>query len=207
MRIGLDFDNTIACYDKAILKLSEGIENLPSKISRTKSGISNYLRTEGRESEWTVFQGELYGPGMKYAEPFNGAVATMQELVDLGHELIIVSHRSRTPYAGKPHDLHAAARRWIKYNLQKEGLFKTHTETENIHFLESLKAKISTISSLSCDAFIDDLPKVLLDSGLHMNMGKILFDPSVEKKQFASKKMARIFSWTELPLVINQLCA
>ena len=62
MLIGLDFDNTIVCYDNAIRVLSQQIPNIPPDISRTKIGLRNYLREENRELEWTQFQGELYGP-------------------------------------------------------------------------------------------------------------------------------------------------
>ena len=61
--------------------------------------------------------GELYGPGMSYAEPFEHSVETMQVLKTAGYSLCIVSHRSFTPYAGPAYDLHAAARAWIDENL------------------------------------------------------------------------------------------
>lgn len=118
MLIGLDFDNTIVCYDAAIAVLAEKVLDLPVEVPRTKLGLRDHLRATGRELEWTAFQGELYGPGMRHAQPFDGAIETMLELVDAGYELVIVSHRSRKPYAGEPHDLHAAARAWVAERLQ-----------------------------------------------------------------------------------------
>ena len=47
---------------------------------------------------------------MRYAQPYKDSIATMKHLVAVGHELVIISHRSRRPYAGPRHDLHAAAR-------------------------------------------------------------------------------------------------
>ena len=123
MRIGLDFDNTIVCYDNAIKLLSEQLFELPDDVSRTKIGLRDYLRREGRESEWTAFQGQLYGPGMIYAEPFADAISTMHQLEDQGHELFIVSHRSKWPYAGRRYDLHGAAQNWISEHLRSSGLF------------------------------------------------------------------------------------
>lgn len=101
MLIGLDLDNTIVCYDRAIRLLADKLHQLPSSVPRTKLGLRDFLRTLGREEDWTAFQGELYGPGMKYAQPFNGAISAMQMLKSQGHDLAIVSHRSRRPYAGK----------------------------------------------------------------------------------------------------------
>ena len=81
IKLGLDFDNTIVCYDAAIEVLAEEMFDLPPEVPRTKLGLRNYLRAEGREPEWTVFQGELYGPGMRHAQPFEGAIETMLQLV------------------------------------------------------------------------------------------------------------------------------
>jgi len=81
MRIGLDLDNTIVCYCQAIALLAEEMFELPGEVPRSKLGLRDHLRAAGREPEWTAFQGELYGPGMRYAQPFEGAIATMQQLV------------------------------------------------------------------------------------------------------------------------------
>jgi phosphoglycolate phosphatase-like HAD superfamily hydrolase len=123
MRIGLDFDNTIVCYDQAVKRAADQVVNLPAELERTKKKVRDYLRLNSREPEWTAFQGELYGPGMQYARPYEGAIETMHQLIADGHELVIISHRSRHPYAGPRHDLHAAARTWVADWLQSVGLF------------------------------------------------------------------------------------
>ena len=176
MRIGLDFDNTIVCYDKAIELLAEELFELPKGLPRTKLALRSFLITEGRELEWTAFQGELYGPGMHYAEPFERAIETMLRLVAKGHELMIISHRSRHPYAGPPHDLHAAARSWVKKHLQSLGLFIGGSAT--VSFLETRDEKVACISEFTCHAFIDDLPEVLQSPGFPAETLGILFDPS-----------------------------
>lgn len=63
MRIGLDFDNTIACYDSAIAKLAEEMFDLPDIVPRTKIGVRDYLRIKDREIEWTAFQGSSMAQG------------------------------------------------------------------------------------------------------------------------------------------------
>jgi len=75
MRIGLDFDNTIVCYDQAIEVLADQIFELPVDVPRTKLGLRDHLHSEDREPDWTSFQGVLYGPGMRHAKPFIGAIA------------------------------------------------------------------------------------------------------------------------------------
>ena len=173
--LGLDFDNTIVCYDTAIAVLAEELFDLPFEVPRTKLGLRNHLRREGRESQWTAFQGELYGPGMRYAQPFEGAIETMHLLVGQGYELVIVSHRSRRPYAGPSYDLHAAARGWVADRLQCAGLFTDGSGSVN--FLETRQEKVARIAELGCHAFLDDLPEVLGDPGFPASVIGILFEP------------------------------
>lgn len=193
-RLGLDFDNTIACYDTAIAVLAEALFDLPPEVPRTKLGLRDHLRREGREPEWTAFQGELYGPGMRYAEPFEGAIETMRLLVDQGYELVIVSHRSRRPYAGPSYDLHAAARGWVAERLQSMGLFAEHNGSVN--FLETRQEKVARIAELGCHAFLDDLPEVLADPGFPANAIGILFEPSGVSSMQDGRH--RISAWPEL---------
>jgi hypothetical protein len=112
---------------------------------------------------------------MRHAQPFEGAIETMLQLVAAGNELVIVSHRSRLPYAGEPHDLHAAARGWVAERLQSTGLFGE--DNDSVNFLETRQEKVARITSLGCHAFLDDLPEVLSDPGFPASAVRILFDP------------------------------
>ena len=198
IKLGLDFDNTIVCYDTAIAVLADELLDLPEKVPRTKLGLRDFLRRSDREPEWTAFQGELYGPGMRYAQPFEGAIETMQQLVAAGHELVIVSHRSRRPYAGEPHDLHAAAHCWVAERLQSDGLFVENNGSVN--FLETRQEKVARIAELGCQAFLDDLPEVLGTAGFPENTKGILFDPSASSP--SPQGQLRISSWPELSGVL-----
>lgn len=175
MKLGFDFDNTIVCYDRAIRLLAEEMFKLPDEIPRTKDGLRSFLRSEDREEEWTLFQGELYGPGMRYAQPFNGAVKTLQQLDNAGHELTIISHRSKWPYAGERYDLHEAAQVWVAKHLNEADLF-TKCETE-VLFLESKSEKIAKIAELGCSVFLDDLPEVLDNPEFPTSTTGVLFSP------------------------------
>jgi len=201
MRIGLDFDNTIVCYDQAIAQVAEELFELPEEVPRTKLGLRDHLRAKGREPEWTVFQGELYGPGMRYAQPFEGAVTTMQQLVTEGHELVIISHRSRRPYAGQPHDLHATARGWVVEHLESNGLFNGDGSVTN--FLETREEKVACISELGCLAFLDDLPEVLKAPEFPDQTVGILFDPSGARESPPECRL--ITAWPELIEVLPAL--
>jgi hypothetical protein len=195
--IGLDFDNTIVCYDKAIARLADELFDLPPDLPRTKLALRDFLSQANREAEWTAFQGALYGPGMAYAEPFEQALETMQALKDMGHSLCIVSHRSLRPYAGPTYDLHAAARAWVEQRLASDGLI----ENAMAHFHETRGQKIAAIRDLGCNAFLDDLPEVLEDEHFPSACWAILFDP---ERFLAQSKGLCVKHWGELPaLLIN----
>jgi hypothetical protein len=192
MRIGLDFDNTIVCYDQAINRLAEETFDLPAGLPRNKTALRDYLRAEGREAEWTLFQGALYGPGMRYAEPFEGALAAIVALQASGHILFIISHRTLYPYAGPKHNLHEAAQGWVAQRLHSRGLL----ERSAVHFFEAREQKIAAIGRLGCDIFLDDLHEVLADP---------LFPPSTEKLWFnphggtaAPEGLVPVRTWREL---------
>jgi hypothetical protein len=203
MLIGLDFDNTIVCYDQAIATLADRLLSVPAHVPRTKLGLRDHLRAEGREPEWTAFQGELYGPGMRHAQPFSGAVETLQFLRAAGHRLVIVSHRSRHPYAGPAYDLHAAARSWVAERLLSIGLFADSASGNAVNFMETRDAKVDIIAQRGCDVFLDDLPEVLDAPGFPSSAARVLFDPANEIPRQPGRH--RISAWTQLPALLNQL--
>jgi hypothetical protein len=203
MLIGLDFDNTIVCYDRAIAELAEDIPGLPVDLPRTKLSLRDHLRATDREEEWTIFQGKIYGPCMRYADPFDGAISTMQELETAGHQLVIVSHRSLHPYAGPQYDLHAAARNWVAERLQNTGLFRSGNGKTPVNFLETREAKLATIERLGCTVFLDDLPELLYAPEFPVETVGILFDPNDELPKQPGRLRAQ--AWSQLPTLLAQL--
>jgi hypothetical protein len=203
MLVGLDFDNTIVCYDESVVMLSREIPDLPHDLPRTKVSLRDYLRAQGREEEWTAFQGVLYGPGMRHAEPYKYAIPVMRDIVEAGHQLVIVSHRSRRPYAGPPHDLHAAAVSWVADRLQRFGLFGDINASTSVYFLETRDAKVATIGKLGCSVFVDDLPEVLEAPGFPDSTAAVLFDPLGEFAKHPSRHMIR--TWSQLPALLEEL--
>jgi len=203
MLIGIDFDNTIVCYDQAIKVLASEFFNLPIGIARTKLGVRNYLRSTGQNGAWTEFQGLLYGPGMHYAQTFEGVITTLHELAQKGHRMVIVSHRSRRPYAGPDFDLHAAAIDWVKNHLQSVGLFLDDTLGSHVNFLETRDEKISKIVNLRCDVFIDDLPEVLDAPNFPRDTVGIHFEPGAT--QLKKDGRIRLLHWSSLPYLLTNL--
>lgn len=136
---------------------------------------------------------------MRYAQAYEGAIDTMLQLSALGHDLFIVSHRSKKPYAGPAHDLHAAARAWLKEAVQSQGLFAN----DQVFFLETRDEKVQMIKELSCDIFLDDLPEVLEATEFPVTTRGILFAPDGSKEKIFTK-YTTISQWTSLPALIKQ---
>jgi hypothetical protein len=153
MRIGVDLDNTIVCYD-GVFTLLAVEAGLPDAVSqRGKLQIRDFLRRQDREDEWTVMQGRAYGDRMADAVPFAGALDVLAAAKAGGHGLFVVSHRTKRPYLGEPSDLHASALDW----LNKRGV----DQLAEVFLEETAESKAQRIHSLACDVFIDDLPEFL----------------------------------------------
>ena len=65
MRIGIDFDNTIACYDGVFHAAAVARGLIPAEIPTDKTSVRNHLRAIGREPDWTELQGYVYGARRK----------------------------------------------------------------------------------------------------------------------------------------------
>ncbi len=186
MRIGIDLDNTLADYRRPLERLCH-LHGVVAVQADPKLALRDELRARGEEHEWTRLQGELYGPLMREAELFAGAAETIRHWKTAGCEVCVVSHRTKHPFVGEKHDLHAFARQWIgEQPLDVAYLF----------FEETKEAKLARITSLRCDVFIDDLPEILLHPRFPGGARKILFDPGLSHSARPDLPSAR--SWAEV---------
>ncbi len=195
MHIGIDFDNTIVCYDKVFYKVA--VENglIPPDMPPCKNSVRDYLRKIGNEDEWTRLQGLVYGTKMDEAEAFEGVFDFLHWCRQNKIEVSIISHKTRHPYIGPKYDLHLAALQWMEtqgfFEPNKLGLSRTQV------FLELTKAdKIKRITDTGCTHFIDDLPEFLMEPSFPKNVISILFDPNNSWETGSPFK--RVSSWIEI---------
>ncbi|MGB0581541.1 MAG: hypothetical protein ACPGVU_17730, partial [Limisphaerales bacterium] len=113
MHIGIDFDNTIACYDDLFHRICFEAGLIPGEIPKNKSDVRNFLREQGREDDWTEIQGLVYGPRITEASPFPGVIEFIRSARSSAIPVSIISHKTKHPYRGEKHDLHAAARSFL----------------------------------------------------------------------------------------------
>ena len=73
VRIGIDFDNTIICYDKVFAAAARQRGLVPEGWTGLKTDVREYLRTQpGGELAWQGLQGWVYGKGIGGAEIYPG---------------------------------------------------------------------------------------------------------------------------------------
>jgi hypothetical protein len=201
LKIGVDLDNTIACYDSVFSELAHkrNIQYPPGKSA--KRAVRDTLRSKcGGELEWTKIQGEAYGPGMSNARPYPGSHDTLTGWFESGRTVVIISHRTRFPAFGKPHDLHAYARQWISRWL-KDLPVKVFLEVNR-------SMKLRRIDSEGCDIFIDDLRDLLEDETFPDEVEKLWFLPEPSSLFTEShKRIKYVASWSEISNCVQSLSA
>lgn len=172
MRIGVDFDNTIVCYDNVFFQaaLERGV--IPPETPPTKLAVREYLRSIGCNDVWTELQGYVYGARMDDASAFEGVKDFIHFCQNSNIDFFIISHKTSLPARGPNYDLRQAARTWLVKNLLPENLIR-----EKVFFESTRKEKIDRIKKCGCSHFIDDMPEVLEDSEFPVDVDRILFDP------------------------------
>lgn len=162
MRIGIDFDNTIAGYDRVFREVAAEWGLLPAGFVGGKQAVREALRARpGGEREWMRLQGRVYGKYMARAEPVAGVEAVLRRWRRCGAALFVVSHKSRYGHFDPERiDLREAALGW----LTERGLFGPGgLDPARVFFEETREAKVARIAALALDHFIDDLPEVFAE--------------------------------------------
>ena len=193
MIIGIDFDNTIVCYDEVFAQLAT------RSGAKSKAAFQSLLRSNAEgEWEWTLAQGQAYGPGLTQAQPYSGFIETASQLLTAGHQIRIISHKTRYPTAGDTHDLHAAARSWI--NNQLALLIELGFDpVQHVRLEPDLEAKLQAIKSEQCDFFIDDLESILAAPDFPVETNPIWFKPDHRPSRSCFPVLA---DWTKLPTIL-----
>lgn len=198
LRIGLDFDNTIVCYDKAFHLVALEQNLIPCEIPVTKEAVRDYLRKMGREEDWTRLQGYVYGARMRDAHPFEGFFDFLLQARRNQWKVCIISHKTRTPYLGPAYDLHQAALQW----MEDQGFFNPSLGgfgRDAVFFELTKQEKLKRVAHVGCDIFIDDLPELLADPAFPPGVRKVLFSPLGGKSP--ETHWATVRSWEEFSRV------
>ncbi len=185
--IGIDFDNTIICYDSVFNKV--GVEKglIPADLPVGKNFVKENLISRDLEEQWTWLQGHVYGKRIMDAAPYDGFKGFLSFCRSCGIECVIISHKTVYPYSGEKHNLHDAAGEWLSKHEFGLDVFFELTKAD----------KIKRINETDCSVFIDDLPQFLSLPGFNRRIKKILFDPLQNFPDFY-KKFLYAVSWKEI---------
>jgi hypothetical protein len=191
VKIGIDFDNTIVCYDAVFHRLAVQNGLIPAETPARKRAVRDRLRQAGIEHLWTMLQGQVYGSCTLAAEPFPGVVDFFQYCRDEEIDVCIISHKTRFAKRGIKYDLHQAALNWLShYRFFDQNLIELH----NVHFEPHRGGKLRRIAAAQCDYFVDDLLELLEAPGFPRATNRLLFDPGGDA---AASDIKRFSSWYE----------
>ncbi|MGJ8682427.1 HAD family hydrolase, partial [Paraglaciecola sp.] len=122
MIIGIDFDNTIVDYSGVFFDTAIGLGWLKNGQSgSSKEEVKHYFVSKGLESKWTELQGIVYGKTIAEAKPYSGVVSCLKHWAESGHELKIISHKTKYPIVGDKLDFHSAALNWLECHIFSEN--------------------------------------------------------------------------------------
>ncbi len=176
MRIGVDFDNTIASYEHVFPSAAIAMGLLPHDFNGGKAETKAAL--EGRrsgENDWQRLQGQVYGVYMPQARLMCGVSAFLTIARAKKAKVIVVSHKTKHGHFDTARvDLREAALNW----MSQKAFFDPNgfgLACDDVHFLPTRAEKVKQIAKLALDVFIDDLPAVLSEPGFPVGTRRILY--------------------------------
>lgn len=195
-RLGLDFDNTLVRYDKLFHQLAIEKGLIEKTLPADKTTIRDYLRGQGRDEQFTMLQGEVYGLRILEAEPAEDMLKALGEMHQRGVSMVLVSHKTRRPYKGPAYDLHKATWGWLEKHdfFDPDGLGWSR---EQVFLEESKQAKVARIEALGCTHYVDDLPEIL--EMLPSSIQGILYDPLNSQP---NNNFLKLNNWANLSKII-----
>jgi hypothetical protein len=197
VHIGIDFDNTMVCYDRLFHRLAADRGLIEANVPAGKTTVRNHLRRHGRNDVWTELQAEAYGARLGEAVPFPGLIAFLEAARDLGFPVSIISHKTLYPARGPKYDLHRAARDWLERHEITTGP-RPLVFWNRVRFETSRESKAVAVTELGCTHFIDDLPEFLREPFFPLHVKKLLFDPA--QLYAKTEDLPRFVSWQALQI-------
>ena len=178
MRIGIDFDNTIAGYDHVFAQAAADAGLLADGVATNKKEVRAALRklTDG-EISWQRLQGEVYGARMSEAKLIEGVASFFVGCHDVGLDVFIISHKTNhNRFDPEQVNLRIAATLWMETHqfFDEDGLA---VPRKNLYFEETRADKIARIADLRCTHFIDDLEEVFREAAFPNTVTRYLFSP------------------------------
>ncbi|MEZ6186584.1 MAG: hypothetical protein R3F62_16435 [Planctomycetota bacterium] len=173
VRIGLDFDNTIAIYDRVFHRHAQEL-GMPADVPATKHAVRAWFWSQpDGNTPWTELQGLVYGTKLLEAELGPGLEAFLRACQERGVAVSVISHKTQFPALGPKHDLRQAAREF----LAARGIVgELGVDPARVFFNDTRAEKVARVASEGCAAFVDDLPGVFTEPGFPTAAQRLLLD-------------------------------
>jgi len=194
--VGVDFDNTIICYDHLIRDIALRRGLIDAAVAPGKTALRDAIRLlPDGENTWQKIQAEIYGPGIEGAELMAGVADFFRRCRTRGITLHVISHKTEyATFDSTETNLREAALRW----MESRRLFSESSgglDRLQVHFAATREEKIARVKALKCSHFIDDLIEIFEHREFPGGVEKLLFDPSARH----ANSPARIFSsWHDI---------
>ena len=180
MRIGIDIDNTIICYDRVFAHVAMG-QGFSVHRNASKNDVKKWFHERDMQRAFTLLQGEVYGKFIDLASLFDGVLAFIDVAKRAGCHLFLVSHKTRYPLVGEKFDLHKSASRFLIDNKVISQYNDLGIHPNNVFFEPTLAGKIHRIAALNLDFFIDDLLQVFQHSNFPKKTNFMHFSQDLPK--------------------------
>lgn len=199
MRIGIDFDNTIICYDEVFYHVARDMGFVSPDYVGSKRQLKQVVQASAEgDLGWQKIQGKVYGEYIAKAQIFPHFKEFLAQCQKQGNiEVCIVSHKTELGHFDEKRiNLREAARQW----LHSQAIIADTLPgiaMHNIYFETTREEKIARIAQLQCTHFIDDLPEVLYSPLFPDNIRKFHFQPLIDGETEASEN--KIYTnWKEI---------
>lgn len=181
MIIGLDFDNTIACYDHVFSLVAKKEGFIDQNWYGTKRELKKLLLNhKDGDANWQKLQGTVYGQYMHMAKLFPGVANFLLRARYFGNRIVIVSHKTEFGHFDKEMiPLRTVAYEWMKKNKFFEPEY-FGISPDDVYFKGTRLDKIKMIQNIGCHIFVDDLVEVFKEMIEPSITKKVLFDDSLE---------------------------
>jgi hypothetical protein len=192
MRIGIDIDNTIICYDGVFATVARLLgHDIDAGLSKAET--KGWFHSREMYDEFTELQGLIYGTYLGHASLYDGVKMFLNQAGRIGCTVFIVSHKTRYPLIGGKVDLHETASMFLaEQNIIKSGS-RGFVPLEQLFYETSLDDKIKKISDLQLDYFIDDLSDVINHDNFPQSTHAIQFVPETGSE--CTRASTRLNSW------------
>lgn len=196
MRIGIDFDNTIICYDEVFAAAAWQRGLVPDGWTGLKSQLRDHLRAKpDGELTWQGLQGWVYGKGIENATIFPGMLDFLAACRRESADVYIVSHKTQYGHQDPDRtDLRVAARDWM-LGSGLTGSSDSALHLDRIYFEDTLAAKVDRLANLELDVFIDDLAEVFEQPHFPQRTRPILFAGTTAPQHSCYRSAA---NWAEV---------